>query len=79
MPQISFSFFPSPNKILSFQESGIIFSRQFFPMGLFVPNNKPDYTEPLKAFGMSEFFLALVLAGVGLVSALGAFVYELVK
>ena len=48
-------------------------------MGFSVPNNKPDYTEPLKAFGMSEFALASVLAGVGLGLAFIAFIYELVK
>ena len=48
-------------------------------MGIYVPNNRPDYTEPLKTFGMSEFLLAFVLAGVGLGSASAAFVYELVK
>ena len=61
------------------QESGIIFSRQLFPMGLSVPNNRPDYTVLLKAFGMSEFLLGLVLAGVGLGMACVAFVYELLK
>ena len=48
-------------------------------MDLSVPNNKPDHTEPLKAFGMSEIFLALVLAGIGLGFAIVAFVYELIK
>ena len=63
--------------LLFLQESGIIHSRQFYPMGLFVPNNRPDYTMPHKAFGMSEFLLPLALVGAGIGSALVAFVYRL--